>query len=363
MSWLKKPGKLRRNMQKAGKEKPAPKRPAILSVSPRAVISGGEITISGSGLSENGSAPPVVRFSGREASLVMSSASRIVARVPEGAVSGDLTVETGASSSDPTAVTVGAVIAENVHPVANPAVDAAGNVFTTLSGSRGQKTPVSVYKINPAGAVSPFLLDVTNPTGLAFDREGLLYVSSRADGTIFQVTPAGRRSTFAEGMGIATGIAFDPAGDLYVGDRSGTVFKINRARQIFVFATIEPSVAAYHLAFGMDGSLYVTGPTTSSFDQIYRISPHGEVAPFYRGLGRPQGLAFDARNNLYIAASLAGRRGVVRITPGGEASLAVSGQGLVGVAFAGNSMILASSASIYRLQAGIEGLSLPVQSI
>ncbi|MGH9344140.1 MAG: IPT/TIG domain-containing protein [Terriglobia bacterium] len=346
-------------MQKPG---PAPKRPAITEVAPKAAISGGEVTIRGSGFAENGSARPLVRFGRLAASLLMSSPSRIVARVPEGVVSGDLTVEAGSATSAPAAVVVGALIAENVHPVANPAVDAEGNVFTTLSGSRGQKTPVSIYKISPDRTVSAFLMDVVNPTGLAFDREGLLYISSRAEGTIYQVTPAGRRSTYAEGMGIATGIAFDHAGDLYVGDRSGTIFKINRDRQIFVFATIEPSVAAYHLAFGPSGCLYVTGPTTSSFDQIYRISPHGEVTPFYRGLGRPQGLAFDASCNLYVAASLAGQRGVVRITPDGAAGLAVSGQGLAGLAFTTHrSMILASSTSVYQLDADIEGMRLPVQ--
>ncbi len=50
-------------------------------------------------------------------------------------------------------------------------------------------------------------------------------------------------------MGVATGIAFDSEQNLYVGDRTGTVFKISQNRQIFVFATIEPSMAAYHLAF------------------------------------------------------------------------------------------------------------------
>ncbi|HEX5484099.1 MAG TPA: SMP-30/gluconolactonase/LRE family protein, partial [Terriglobia bacterium] len=260
-------------------------------------------------------------------------------------------------------VAVGISVAENLHPVANPAVDAAGNVYTTFSGSRGQKTPVSVYRIDPDHTVRTFLTDLMNPTGLALDREGRLYVSSRMEGTIYQVTPQGQRSVFAEGMGIATGMAFDKDGDLYVGDRSGTIFKINRDRQIFVFATLEPSVAAYHLAFGPDGGLYVTGPTTSSFDHVYRISPSGEVTSFYRGLGRPQGLAFDASGCLYIAASLAGQRGVVRLTPGGKAELAVSGQGIVGLAFtAQRAMILASNTSLYELPLGVEGIPLPVRA-
>ena len=58
-------------------------------------------------------------------------------------------------------------------------------------------------------------------------------------------------------------------------------------RQIYVFATLEPSIAAYHLAFGPDDYLYVTGPTTSSFDCVHRVSPDGEVEIFYRGLGTP----------------------------------------------------------------------------
>jgi sugar lactone lactonase YvrE len=160
-------------------------------------------------------------------------------------------------------------------------------------------------------------------------------------------------------MGIATGIAFDRQQNLYVGDRSGTIFKIARDRQTFVFSTLEPSVSAYHLAFGPDQSLYVTGPTTSSYDAIFRIDPHGDSSVFFRGLGRPQGLAFDANGNLYVVASLAGRRGVVRITPDGQASVCVSGQNLVGLCFTqGRAAILATTSAVYHLSWNIQGLPL-----
>src|SRR5207248_8351220 len=184
-------------------------------------------------------------------------------------------------------------------------------VYGTLSGSREKKTAVSIFRIDRAGNATPFLAEMMNATGIAFDREGQMYVSSRYDGTVYRVAPNGTMSAYAEGMGIATGIAFDREQNLYVGDRSGTVWRIARDRQIFVFATLEPSVAAYHLAFSPAGELFVTGPTTSSFDSVYRIDPHGQVSVFYRGLGRPQGIAFDKAGNLYVAASLGGKRGVV----------------------------------------------------
>jgi sugar lactone lactonase YvrE len=186
-----------------------------------------------------------------------------------------------------------------------------------------------------------------------------MYVSSRFDGTVYRVAPNGTMSSYAEGMGVATGIAFDRAGNLYVGDRSGTIFKIAPDRQTFVFATLEPSVSAYHLAFSPQGDLFVTGPTTSSFDAVHKIDEHGTVSTFYRGLGRPQGLAFDVTGNLYVAASLAGRRGIVRITPAGEASLQVAGHGLVGLAFGpGQSAILATTTAVHHLSWNVQGFPL-----
>ncbi|HEX5431168.1 MAG TPA: gluconolaconase, partial [Bryobacteraceae bacterium] len=197
-------------------------------------------------------------------------------------------------------------------------------------------------------------------TGLALDEEETLYVSSRHDGVVYQIAPSGKFTPYVEGMGVATGIVFDREGNLYVGDRSGTIFKIGRQRQIYVFATLEPSLAAYHLAFGPEDYLYVTGPTTSSFDSVARISRDGHVERFYRGLGRPQGMAFDVKGNLYVAASFGGRRGVVRITPEREAELFLSGPSIVGLAFSpSKALILATNNSLYRVNAGIEGRPLP----
>ena len=248
---------------------------------------------------------PRVTIGDVDAPIVIGSDSYVIVRVPEGASAGELVVAAGNQASRAWTCDIGIQIADNLHPVGNPAVDTFGNIYATFSGSRGQKTPVSVYKIDLNYTPKPFVSELMNATGLAFDKDGTLYVSSRYDGTVYQVTSIGRRSVYVEGMGVATGIAFDPDENLYVGDRSGTIFKISRSRQIYVFATMEPSIAAYHLAFGtMAICTSCHRPTTSSFDSVYRITPPGEVETFYRGLGRPQGMAFDADGRLYVAARL-----------------------------------------------------------
>ena len=332
-------------------------RPQILAVSPVAAIPGGEFQIRGKGLAP--SVPPNVRFGDVQAPIVIGSDSFIIVRVPENAQASEMFIGSDGHGV-PWTCGIGIQIADSVHPVANPTVDHYGNIFTTFSGSAGQKTPVSIYKIDTNYRPKPLVTDLMNATGLAFDSEGVLYVSSRHDGIVYQVSPAGNLSVYVEGMGVATGIAFDQDGNLYVGDRSGTVFKISKQRQIYVFATLEPSIAAYHLAFGPDDYLYVTGPTTSSFDSVHRISRDGHVETFYRGLGRPQGMAFDARGNLYVAASLGGRRGVVRFDQNANPELFLSGPAIVGLAFApSKSLILATNNSIFRVDVGIEGRRLP----
>jgi len=347
-------------------------KPHIEAVAPTFALPGGEVRIIGKGLRPPELRRPSVHFGEIEGSVLISADDFVVARVPEGAISGPVTVSTDVSTggvgapggavghvSNPHSIKVAVPVADNLHPVTNPALDREGNIYVTFSGSRGQKVPVAIFKIDTNYNVKPFLSDMMNATAIAFDREGQMYVSSRHDEAVYKVAPNSTMSTYAEGMGTATGIAFDAAENLYVGDRSGTIFKIARDRQIFVFATLEPSVSAYHIAFGPHGDMFVTGPSTSSYDCVYKVDPHGTVSVFYRGLGRPQGLALDIEGNVYVAASLAGKRGIVKITPQGKANLEVSGQGLVGLAFApGKSAILATNSAVHHISWNIQGLPL-----
>src|SRR6185312_489647 len=245
-------------------DEPDPSAPHLAALSPAAALPGGHVEVSGTTLCPVDGVLPTAFIGETPAAIALSRSSRAAVIVPEGAIAADLTLSHGAHRSNPLPLRVAVPLIETVHPISNPAVDQDGNIFVMVSGPRGEKVDVSIFRIERDFQVRPFVRDLLNVSALAFDREGFLYATSRAEGNVYRISPAGEISTYAEGMGVATGLAFDRDGNLFVGDREGTIFKIARDKEIFVFATLEPSVAAYHLAFRDDGTLLVSAPTTSS---------------------------------------------------------------------------------------------------
>jgi sugar lactone lactonase YvrE len=330
--------------------------PRVDDVVPPAALPFGEIEVTGIFLGPNSFGPPVVLVDGEPAHIVMSRPTRLVFRIPGSPSRGLIEVRSPAGAANAAYVRVAHQLNDGLHPVTSPAVSRSGMIYATISGTRGKQTPVSVVRISPDGRGTPFVTGMMNATGLAFNPEGELFVTSRAEGVVYRVDSAGEFSTYAEGMGVATGAAFDKEGNLFVGDRSGTIFKINPERQIFVHATLEPSVAAYHLAVNASGTLFVTAPSLSSNEAIWAIEPNGDTRVWYRGLGRPQGLAISRAGDVYLAACLHGRHGIVRVTPKGEASLVLAGNNLVGIAFSPlGTAVLATSEAIYDVDLGVEG--------
>src|SRR6266849_3866293 len=290
----------------------------IERVDPPAGISGGEVSIEFANLSPGEGKTLSVEFDGSPAHVSAATHKRALVLVPKFDGGGDCDVslsrgEDPKQVGKPAPFLAGKKLAGGIHPVTNPAFDRSdGSLFVTRSGSRGEHIPVSLFRIGPDESVNEFSGEIANPTSIAFDKNGRMFVTSRLEGTVYRVTPLKEVVEFASDLGIATGLAFNGDGEMFVGDRSGT---------------------------------------------IYRVNEIGEPSIFFRGLGRPQGLAFDRDGNLYVAASLRGRRGIVRISrDGGKAEIVVAGMNLVGLAFGANGeMAVATNDSVYSLPLGIHG--------
>ena len=334
----------------------------IVGINPPRGIPGGEVVIECADLEVGQIRTYGAWFGDSRAHLVGASTRRALAIVPETDLGVeaevDVALECDGQRSNAAKFSLASLLAEDLHLVTNPAFDPDdGSLYVTRSGSRGQQLPVTIFRLDTNGALSDFSGDVANPTGIAFDNTGQMFVTSRMDGIVYRITPFKEAVAFAKNLGVATGLAFDHEGRMYVGDRTGTIYRVNGIGEEKAWAQLEPSVSAYHLAFGPDDALYVTGPTVSSFESVMRVDKNGETSVFYRGLGRPHGLAFDRQGFLYVAASLRGRRGIVRITPDGrDAEMFVAGVNVVGLAFSSTGdMVVATNEAVYSLPLGIYG--------
>jgi len=340
----------------------------ILDVRPKFVLPGGEIEVLAEGFHPDRDGTWACLVDTKPCRITASSSKRVIAIVPNSfreynQANVQLAIGEGDAqiSSNEHKICLAGRLADEMHIVANPAIDPSDDaIVVTRSGSRGQHLENTIYRIEPSGYIDELPDPVLNPTGIAFDADGEMYVTNRADGEVWVVGFGGSNSIHATGLGIATGIAFDADGVMYVGDRSGTIYRIKGYDDAQTFASLEPSVAAYHMAFGPDGKLYVSAPGLASSDGIYAIDKKGDAKIFYRGLGRPQGLAFDSEGNLYIAACYRGRHGIVRISPeAASVELFVSGNNIVGLCFTrSGDMIVATNESVYSLPVGIQGILL-----
>src|SRR6202021_4167485 len=161
------------------KESPIPSTPRIESPMPDASLPGGEVEVRGTHLGAGRSPLPVAVLDGIMAPVLLSRSNRMIVRIPDDVQTGRLEIRQNGQTSNTIRLKIGRLLTGNLHPVGNPAVDAEGNIFSTDSGSRGQKTAVSVYRITPSGEMQPLVSGITNATGLALDADGYLYVSSR----------------------------------------------------------------------------------------------------------------------------------------------------------------------------------------
>jgi sugar lactone lactonase YvrE len=322
----------------------------VTAVRPSWAIEGGRITIEGTNFPIDSPGLPEVRVGAARARVVYASPTALSVIVPPGLEGGSTEVRIDGIAGETALVDIGATFATGLHQVDNPVFDSDGNLYVTYSGTRGQQVPVSIFRVRPNGTRETFSSGIVNPTSMAFDPEGRLYVSSRFEGIVYRVNADGTYEPFANDLGVACGLAFTPDGTLYVGDRSGTIFRVDRQGRAKAFASVPASVAAFHLAFGPDQAVYITAPTLSSYDVVYRVAPDGTITSREVGFGRPQGLTFDKQGRLFVVEALAGVSGLYRVPVEGRPELVLAGPSLVGVAFGPKGVLcICSNETAYRL--------------
>ncbi len=325
------------------------RRPVITSVQPLRAVEGGRVSLSGSGLPVE--PLPVVTIGGEPARVLFASPARVVIQVPSDLEPGPAALRIGGLPGESFIVTIAGNWATGLHQVDNPVFDRQGNLFVTYSGSRGQESPVSIFRVTPAGTREPFASGIVNATSMAIGPDDALYVSSRFEGTVYRVAADGSHQQVASELGVACGLAFDADGWMYVGDRSGTVFRVRDGRAT-AFATRPPSVAAFHLAMSPEQELFVSAPTLAPYDHVFRIGRTGDVTTLPTRFGRPQGLAFSPDGVLHVVDALAGAGGVHRMKPlDATPELVVSGSALIGLAFGpSGELVVVSNDTAYRFE-------------
>ena len=283
-----------------------------------------------------------------EAAVLSASDNKVIVRLPESPRSLGVALKVGKTLSAVFPFNLAARLAKNLHPVANPVVASDGAIITTISGGRGQQVPSPLVRVTRSGEKISYNCEIMNPTGLAFSRDGQLYISARNDGTVLRYTDYERLDIVAEDLGVPCGIVFDSKGFLYVGDRTGTIYRIDPSGGREEFAQLEPSISAYHLAMDSDDRLYVTGPTVSMRDSLIRFASKGHAETLVRGLARPQGMDFLPDGDLLLCTGYEGKKGVFRYSPkDGAFTHFITSPIAVGLALAGQDVFIATATSIY----------------
>jgi hypothetical protein len=166
------------------------------------------------------------------------------------------------------------------------------NTVVTYDTSSNNATTIAGTKATFADQAS----GIDDPSGLAFDSAGNLFVGNRS--SIMKYDSLGNGSTVTStGVAGAVSLAFDAANNLFVANLNfNNILKITPSGNQSTFASL-PN--AWGVATDSAGNVYASdtnGFTTS--DSITKFDSSGNGSLFASGLGTPM-LAFDSAGNLY----------------------------------------------------------------
>lgn len=218
-------------------------------------------------------------------------------------------------------------------------VDTQGNVYVSDFGNN------AIRKITPDGVVTTLAggngagyadgsgsaVKFHNPTGLAVDAQGNVYVADKGNNVIRKITPAGITTTFTgittpgyvnatstlSRFNNPTGVVLDGAGNLYVADLGNSAIRKVAADGSVTSVVGNPTATPellnqpQSIAIDKNGHLFITDQSGRimeiSGNILYSIAGNTNSADYNNGDGAgadfnsPQGLATDAQGNIYVA--------------------------------------------------------------
>ncbi len=327
----------------------------IKQITPEIGLPGGIVNISGKGFTPWEIKNEDIDFCGKEPWIDGVSETNIITTIPVKIETGNISIKLNGGVSNKIGFYVPDTIAVGLHLVDNPVCDHDGNIYATYSGSRGESTHVSLYKISPFGEKTVYLKGLTNATSLAIDKKGDLFISSRFNGKVYKSSEEQEYTLYSQGLGVAFGLAFNSANDLYAGDRSGSIFKISENGIAEFFASIPQSYISFHLAFDSKDRLYVSNPTHIGENFIFRVLPDGKVEQFHSGYSMFHGFCFDSKDNMYITEVKRNESRIIKLDiETGEWEVLITGSNFIGANFDNNdNLLISSSNAIYRVNKDI----------
>jgi gluconolactonase len=163
-----------------------------------------------------------------------------------------------------------------------------------------------------ADSVDVLVTGYNSPEGPAFDRDGNLFFVNWLTHSIVKLTPDGIASEFYNTGGIPAGLAFHPDGSLYVADEGEDIHGILRispsGEATILVNSFEgkPLNGANDLVFDKNGVLYFSDPWATSAANptggFYRLFPDGRLEQIDTGLAFPNGVALTADGSSVILA-------------------------------------------------------------
>ena len=188
------------------------------------------------------------------------------------------------------------------------AIDIAGNAYVMATDDNSPTAAGTIFKFTPSGERIVFgsVPGTPNPTqanwGLAFDSAGNLYAADGNAQTIYEFAPNGTRTVFVGPSAFASGespvgLAFDRNGNLFVsietfsdpGADSVVYFSPTRVKSTFATGLTFPR----GLAFDSAGNLFVAEANAIPAGDILKFPPGGgSPTVFASGFGRPGFLTF-----------------------------------------------------------------------